>query len=209
MACHPGNNIPAMATRESPPTDPDRGILERVAGGDTESFAVLVERHQGRLVRLCQRLLHSHGEAEEVTQEVFLEAFRRASSFKPHGKVYTWLYRIAVNRCLKRLRRRRIVRFLGFGELESSDAEDGRLFEPVDMDAPDAEARLEARRRWQTTRQHIEALPAGQRAVLILAKLEGLSYREIAETLDITEGAVESRLFRAMRTLTRRKGPTP
>ncbi len=73
-------------------------------------------------------------------------------------------------------------------------------FEPEDA-RPDAAERLAARRRWQATRRQIEALPANQRAVLVLAKLEGLSYRRIAEVLGITEGAVESRLFRAMQKL--------
>ncbi len=181
----------------------ERRVLARVADGDVESFAILVQRHEKRLVGLCERMLGNPDDAREAAQEVFLKAFRKAGSYKPSGQVYTWLYRIAVNHCLNQMRRRRIARFLPFGEVlrkaEDNDS-DGPVYDPEDP-APDAEKRLAARRLWQQTRARIDALPAGQRAVLILAKFEGLSYREIAEVLDVTESAVESRLFRAMQRL--------
>ena len=182
--------------------DPDRGLLERVAEGDVESFGVLVERHEKRIFRLCERMLQNREEARDAAQEVFLKAFRKAGSYRPRGRVYTWLYRIAVNHCLNLLRRRRLAQFLSFGEVGGGDADDdaGPEFEPEDA-APGAEQQLEARRRWRQTRELIDALPAGQRAVLVLAKFEGLSYRRIAEVLEISEGAVESRLFRAMQRL--------
>jgi len=180
--------------------DRDRAVLERVAGGDVESFGVLVERHERRLVRLCQRLLQDPEEARDAAQEVFLKAFRKAGSWKPQGQVYTWLYRIAVNHCLNRLRRRKIVQLFSLTGRKSSAGDDETPFDPAD-EAPDPAARLAARERWQATRKLIGDLPPGQRAVLVLAKFEGLSYRQIAETLGITESAVESRLFRAMRRL--------
>ena len=183
--------------------DPDRDVLARVAAGDVESFSVLVRRHEKRLVRLCERLLQNPEEARDAAQEVFLKAFRKAASYRPRGQVYTWLYRIAVNHCLNLLRRRRLVRFLPFGDVGRPAGEadgEGPAFDPEDP-APDAEERLAARRRWHETRRLIESLPDSQRAVLILAKFEGLPYRRIAEVLGISEGAVESRLFRAMQRL--------
>lgn len=180
--------------------DPDRELLQRVAAGDAEAFAPLVERHQARLVRLCERLLGDAEEARDAAQEVFLKVFRQAAGFRPEGQVFTWIYRIAVNHCLNRLRRRRVLRFFSLSGETGEDGEEHGL-DPVDP-APDALAALEARRRWATTRRAIAALPAGQRAVLVLARFEGLSYREIAQSLGITEGAVESRLVRAMRRLT-------
>lgn len=182
--------------------DPDWDVLTRVAEGDVESFGVLVERHQERLIRLCERMLGDSEEARDAAQEVFLKAFGKAGSFRPRGRVYTWLYRIAVNHCLNRLRRRRLIRFLPLAEAGEARAGDRPAadLEPPD-DAPDAAARLAARERWLHTRRVIDRLPPGQRAVLVLAKFEGLSYRRIAETLGITESAVESRLFRAMQRL--------
>ena len=177
-------------------SDPGWDTLSRVAAGETDAFAELVASHQERLLRLCERLLGDVEEARDAAQEVFLKAFRKAGDFRPQGQVYTWLYRIAVNHCLNRLRRRRLVRFLRWEE--PAEEADAPAFDPPDR-APDPAAALEARRRWQSTRRAIETLPVGQRAVLVLARFEGLSYRQIAEVLGITEGAVESRLFRAMR----------
>ncbi len=182
--------------------DPDLGILRRVADGDTESYGVLVERHQDRLLRLCERMLGDKEEARDAAQEVFVKVFRKAASYQPRGKVYTWLYRIAVNHCLNRLRRRKLVRFLSFGEMgrPTREGEEGSPFDPPDA-APGPEEHYESRRRWAHTRARVDALPAGQRAVFVLTKFEGLSYKETAETLGISIGAVESRLFRAMRSL--------
>jgi RNA polymerase sigma-70 factor (ECF subfamily) len=172
-----------------------------VAAGDVEAFAPLVESHQQRLLRLCERLLGDPEEARDAVQEVFLKAYRKAGDFRPQGQVYTWLYRIAVNHCLNRLRRRRLVRFTRLaGPTESKPDLDTPELDPPDA-APSPEEALAARRRWAATRRAIERLPANQRAVLVLVRFEGLSYREAAEALGITEGAVESRLFRAMRRL--------
>lgn len=194
-----------MAKTESPQEqehDSDRRILARVVAGDVESFGVLVQRHEKRLIGLCERMLQNTDDAREAAQEVFLKAFRKAGTYRPKGQVYTWLYRIAANHCLNLLRRRRLARFLSFGDVgrPTGAGEEGAAFDPEDP-GPDAEERLAAVRRWRRTKRLIGTLPVAQRSVLILAKFEGLSYREIAEVLEITEGAVESRLFRAMQRL--------
>lgn len=178
--------------------DPGWDALARVAAGDTEAFAVLVEAHQERLLRLCERMLGDPEEARDAAQEVFLKAYRKAADFRPQGQVYTWLYRIATNLCLNKLRRRRLVRFIQWDDPADPDRRDAPSFDPPDG-AADPAAALASRRRWRETRAAIARLPAGQRAVLVLARFEGLSYRQIAEVLGISEGAVESRLFRAMR----------
>lgn len=193
--------------------DPDLGVLQRVAAGDAESFGVLLQRHEKRLQQLCLRLLGEKETARDAVQDIFLKVYRSAGSFKPQGKVATWIYRIAVNHCFNRLRRQRILRFFSFGELvrEGQDEGDELELDPADP-RPDAEAALRARERWRATRRIIDKLPENQRLVLVLAKFEGLSYKEIAQVLEITEGAVESRLVRAMRTLQAteaEEGPNP
>jgi RNA polymerase sigma-70 factor (ECF subfamily) len=192
-----------VATDAGTAADPGWEVLARVAAGDVEAFALLVEAHQQRLLRLCERLLGDLEEARDAVQEVFLKAFRKAGDFRPRGQVYTWLYRIAVNHCLNRLRRRRLVRFTRLGgpaEPDALHAPEAPELDPVDG-APSPEEALAARRRWAATRRAIAALPPNQRAVLVLVRFEGLSYREAAAVLGVTEGAVESRLFRAMRRL--------
>lgn len=182
--------------------DRDRAVLERVAQGDGDAYRELVERHERRLQRLCQGFLGDPEGARDAVQEVFLKAFRKAASYRPKGKVYTWLYRIAVNHCLNQLRRRKIVRFLSLGSLGEGDApeDEARAFDPQDPH-PGPGERLAARDRWRRTREALDALPESQRTVVLLAKVEGLSQKEVAGVLEITEGAVESRLFRAMRKL--------
>ena len=188
----------AAGLNDADAADPGWELLRRVAAGEVEAFAPLVAGHEQRLLRLCERLLGDIEEARDAAQEVFLKAFRKAGSYRPRGQVYTWLYRIAVNHCLNLLRRRRVVRFIRLGE--GAEDEEAPPLEPADRRAG-PEAELAARRRWRAARRAIERLPPGQRAVLVLVRFEELSYREAAAVLGITEGAVESRLVRAMRRL--------
>ncbi len=171
--------------------------LARAAAGDADAFASVVQTHEERLLRLCERLLGDREESRDAAQEVFLKAYRKAGEARPQGLVYTWLYRIAVNHCLNKLRRRRLVRFLRWEDPEDRDVP---AFDPPDG-AAGPDAALESRRRWRAARRIIEKLPENQRTVLVLVRFEGLSYKQTAEVLGITEGAVESRLVRAMRRL--------
>ncbi|HEV8631206.1 MAG TPA: sigma-70 family RNA polymerase sigma factor [Thermoanaerobaculia bacterium] len=179
--------------------DPDWELVAAVAGGDRDAFAELVERHHRRLLRVCERLLGDAEEARDAVQEVFLKLLVKAAGFRPRALVSTWLYRIAVNHCLNVLRRRRLRRWVS---LSPAEEEEGPALDPAEERA-DPQRELEARRSWQVVQRAIGALPPSQRAVLVLARFEELSYKEIADTLGITLGAVESRLFRAMRALER------
>ena len=168
--------------------DLDAELLKAACTGDDEAFRRLVERHQGRLLSACERLLGESGEAQDVVQETFFQAYRKGAGFRPTGTVGAWLYRIAVNGCLKRLRRRRVVRFIGLGPAEAGSSDP----------APRPDRQAEARERWRTTRRCIDALPPGQRAVVVLARFEGLSLRQVGQVLGISEKAAESRLARAL-----------
>lgn len=176
--------------------DRDWELVERVAAGEEVALEEIVRTHEERLLALCHRLLGSRAAAEDAVQEVFLKLYRRAGRLRPRGRLYTWLYRVATNLCLNRLRRRRIVRFVPLTRRDEADDD----LDPADPRA-DPERALAARERWRETERLVARLPPNQRVVLVLARYERLSYREIAETLGITEGAVESRLVRAMRNL--------
>jgi RNA polymerase sigma-70 factor (ECF subfamily) len=185
--------------------DPDWELLARVGGGDGGAFEELVERHHRRLLRVCERLLGDQEEARDAVQEVLIKVLHKAGGFRPQALVSTWLYRIAVNHCLNVLRRRRLVRMLSLtGPREGGEEGrgEGAAIDPAE-ERPGPQRELAARREWRRVQRAIAALPPGQRAVLVLVRLEGLAYKEVAETLGITLGAVESRLVRAMRTLER------
>jgi len=186
--------------KPSEPADGDDWrLLSRCAAGDSLAFDELVVRHQDRLYRVCARLLRDREEARDAVQEVLLKLFRKAGAMRPDGQLFTLLYRIAVNHCLNRMRRHRLVRFLPFAGGPPED-EGERAYDPPDSGADPARA-AQAKERWRSLKRAIEALPPGQRVVLLLARFEGLSQRQIAQALGITEGAVESRLVRAMRAL--------
>ncbi|MDA8016665.1 MAG: RNA polymerase sigma factor [Thermoanaerobaculia bacterium] len=199
-------SVAAWGRREmTASSDPDLETLRRVVEGDTLAFETLVRRHQGRILRLSERMLGNKEAAQEATQDVFFKAWRKASSFRPRAKVSTWLYRIAVNHCLNLLRRRKLVQFFSFGDMARNQGEEAQELDPQDA-SPDAERRLSDLRRWRRLREAIEELPAAQRAVLVLVRFEGLSYLDTATALGISRNAVESRLFRAMRRLEKTPG---
>ena len=183
----------------------DWALLALANHGDEDAFRRIVERHQDRLIALCQRLLGNREEALDAAQEVFLKTYRKAGSLKQRGELFTWMYRVATNHCLNRIRRRKIVRFLSLSTLAG---EQSAPLQPVDL-SPRPDETVQSKQRWQATERAIAELPENQRQVLLLAKFEGLSYRHIAETLGITEGAVESRLFRAMRNLDKAQDKAP
>ena len=198
-----------MLAKIDPPSrdDSDWRLLAQTAAGDGDAFAELVERHEKRLLALCERVLGDAEEARDAAQEIFLKTYRHAGSAEPRGELYTWLYRIALNHCFNRLRRRKLARFFSLDRPAAGSGEEKPSFDPADTRAG-AEAELLARERWRRTRAAIDRLPESQRAVLLLARFEGLSQRQIAETLGVSEGAVESRLVRAMRRL-RELEPAP
>ena len=171
-------------------TDPagplsDATMVARARDGDTRAFETLVRRYQRPIYRLAVRLLGDTGEAEDVTQEVFVTAWRRLPEIHEDKAIRSWLYRIATNRCLNILRSRKPV---------------APLFdEAIPMASPAAspEARAEAHERLLALRVALDRLTAEQRACWLLREVEELSYAEIASILRTTPQAVRGRLARA------------
>ncbi|HEX6885700.1 MAG TPA: RNA polymerase sigma factor [Planctomycetota bacterium] len=178
--------------------DPDlelvHGLRRRQMGALREAY----ERHGERVQRLCRRMLGRPADAEDAAQDVFLKLFERAGAFDGRARFATWLHRLTVNTCLHRLEkeRLRLVRPLPEPDL----AADGR--EAPHESLARTETRLELERL-------LARLSGEHRAVLVLRELEGLSYREIAATLDVPEGTVMSRLARARAELVRLAGTAP
>jgi RNA polymerase sigma-70 factor (ECF subfamily) len=163
----------------------DATMVARARDGDTHAFETLVRRYQRPIYRLAVRMLYDTGEAEDVTQEVFVTAWRRLPEIHDDKAIRSWLYRIATNRCLNILRSRKPVTPL-FEEVI-----------PAASPAASPEARAEAHERLAALRIALDRLTAEQRACWLLREMEELSYAEIASILHTTPQAVRGRLARA------------
>jgi len=172
-------------------TQDDRVLVALARDGDRAAFDELVRRHADGLYAVVMRLCADRDEAEEVTQEAFLRAWRGLPAFRGDAQFFTWLYRIGVNEARRRadgMRRRADVVVVSLDEQREHASRD-RSVQPVDR----AE-RADLRR---TLDAAIAALPVDQRAALVLRDVEGLSTAQAAAVLGLREAALKSRLHRA------------
>ena len=177
--------------------DPDVALLERIAAGDQRAFGALVDRHGRGLRIFATRYLGNAEDGSDVTQDVFMTVWRRAASYDPaKGKVSTWLYGIASNRCIDVRRKRAVLSFFGLDD--RSDA--------VSADEPDAEARTTGRQELAIVRSAIQTLPGRQKMALLLSVVADLDSTEIAAAMGTSRGSVEQLLVRARRTLRQQVG---
>jgi len=162
-------------------------LVARLRQGDHRAFEELVIAYQHRVFGVALRMLGNRAEAEEIAQETFLRAHRALPEFRGDARLHTWLYAIASRLCLNRLASadRRLLR-----------ADDEPLA-AASADEPSAAARMERAELDAAVREAIAALPEERRIVVVLRDLEGLSYEEIGEVLELEPGTVRSRLHRA------------
>ncbi|NCA98787.1 MAG: sigma-70 family RNA polymerase sigma factor [Clostridia bacterium] len=182
--------------------------IEQAMKGDGEAFGQLVQSHMARIFNVCLGLLGNRDDAEDCTQETFLKAYRSLSLYQGRSSFYTWIYRIAVNVChdLQRSKKSHPTT-----SIDQENEEGDRLFQlPDKSPLPDEQAINHELGR--TLLYQISQLRPAMREVLILRDLQGLSYEEIAARLDLSEGTVKSRLFRArnqvMSSLEAQSGPS-
>jgi RNA polymerase sigma factor (sigma-70 family) len=176
--------------RTSPDADAarsDAGLVARYAAGDQPAARILTLRHAPRIFALARRMLGDTAEAEDVTQETMLRLWRIAPDWQDRAAVGTWLYRVASNLCVDRLRRRRPLANEAVPDLAD--------------ETPGALGRLEARDRAAALHAALAALPDRQRLAILLRHFEDRSNPEIAAILEVSVEAVESLLARARRAL--------
>lgn len=168
--------------------------LKQAAAGSAEAFEQLVLKYQTAVYNLCLRMTGDPEDAADMTQESFLKAWRNLESFQGNSAFSTWLYRLASNTCLDHLRsvKRRPQLSL---VMEDEDGEAQAL--DVPDSAPTPEEQVIALDEQSRLNEALQALEEDQRQILILRAVNGLSYTEIAEALQLKEGTVKSRLARA------------
>ena len=157
----------------------DKELVKRVQKGDKGAFDVLVLKYEQKIVNLVMRYVRDPEQALDITQEAFIKAYRALPRFRGDSAFYTWLYRIAVNTAKN---------YLAAQRRRPMDIE-------LDMQDPDQYG-LHAKLK-ETLERAIEALPDDLRTAIILRELDGMSYEEIAQTMDCPVGTVRSRIFRA------------
>jgi RNA polymerase sigma-70 factor (ECF subfamily) len=172
----------------------DQLLVERVQQGDKHAFDLLINKYQHRIVSLVNRYVNDHAEALDVAQEAFIKAFRAIGNFRGDSAFYTWLYRIAINTAKNWLvaqKRRPPATDIDAVDAEQYDM-DSRL---KDKGTPENELLREEIK--QTVYSTIATLPDDLRTAIMLREMEGMSYEEIATTMECPIGTVRSRIFRA------------
>jgi RNA polymerase sigma-70 factor (ECF subfamily) len=168
----------------------DLQILKRFNDGDISAFEELVLKYQDRIYNLCRYMLGNTHEAEDAAQDTFIKAYQKLKDFKPEASVYTWLYRIAVNTCLDYKKK-------PFFESIFKKAEGDEFVDEAASDWPSPEKLYESKQIDLALHNSIKKLPSKLRAAIVLKEMEGLSYEEIADILEVSIGTVKSRISRA------------
>ena len=176
----------------------EAAVIRRVLDGNVNAFEDLVAAYEKNVYNLALRMTGNAQDAEDMAQEAFIKAYNSLPSFRGDSKFSVWLYRIVSNVCLdfQRKQNRRPASSL------SQEDEDG---EETQMDIPDEsqspEQLLERSLTQEAVQRGLQSLSEEQRQILLLREIQGLSYEEIAETLDLEAGTVKSRIFRARKKL--------
>jgi RNA polymerase sigma-70 factor, ECF subfamily len=174
----------------------DEQIVERALTGDAEAFGEIVRRWERRIFALTYGMLQREEDARDATQETFLSAFRNLRGFRGEAKVSSWLHRIAVNQCITRQRRAKVRNEAALEDEEEKNA--SNFAAPLEI----SPARIvEGREQTVAVRRAVNSLPIELRQVVVMKEFEELTFREIAETLDLPLSTVKSRLYTALRQL--------
>ena len=169
----------------------DEELVEACQAGESSAFDLLVTRWEDKIRGACYRLLGSEEEARDAAQEAFLKAYRALPGFKREARFSSWLYQIAVNLCRDRLRRRKGRTLVSLEALE----EVGPVIASRGPGTQDLVEQIDLRR---AVRRAIAALPEEQREVVILKEYQGLTFLEIAQTLELPISTVKTRLYRGL-----------
>jgi RNA polymerase sigma-70 factor, ECF subfamily len=168
----------------------DSEVIKRAQQGDADAFASLFNTHKARIYSLCLRMTNNTAEAEDLTQDAFLQVFRKLPTFRGDSALSTWLYRIAVNTVLMHFRKKTLRQF----SLDEPYEHEGKL---VYREYGSRDGRLASSVDRIALIQAIKELPDGYRTIFLLHEVDGYEHREIAELLDCSVGNSKSQLHKA------------
>ena len=177
----------------------EENLINNIKNKDLKSFKILVDEHQKKVLNTCNRFVNNKEDAEDLTQEVFIEVYRSISGFRGDSKLSTWIYRIAVTKSLDFIRRKKrkkrfgIMRNVFSGEPLNEELKTSENLNPG--------AQAENQDRIRILNEALKSLPENQRVAFTLSKYDEMSYQEISEILETTISAVESLIHRAKNNL--------
>jgi RNA polymerase sigma-70 factor (ECF subfamily) len=176
----------------------DLTLVKRVRSGDQRAFKLLVERYQRKVFSVALGMVRDREEAMDVSQEAFVKVYKYLDHFKGDASFYTWLYRITVNVCIDVIRKRggrsEMLEFDESVQMDTNEANLGALGTRLGTNPQKSALRKELADKIQ---EALAQVPEKHRAILLLREIEGMSYEDIARTLEIPKGTVMSRLFHA------------
>lgn len=177
----------------------DHELIEKILqNNDHNAFALLVDRYQKLVVNTCRGFVSSYADAEDLAQDVFIELFESLPNFRHESKLSTWIYRIAVNKSLNYVRKRKrdtffssISSIFGTEENQHTSLRTNNLF------SDEADQGINTKELHSALKQATNSLPKNQKIAFILNKYQDLSYKEVADVMEISLSSVESLIFRA------------
>lgn len=172
--------------------------INQVLKGDHNAFGEIVEIYKDKVFQICFRMLGNRQEAEDLAQEAFVRAYVNIRSFNIQMKFSTWLYRIATNLCIDRLRKKKPDYYL---DAEVAGTEGLNMYSQIASDMAKPEEEVESLELQETIQVEIMKLPEKYRSVIVLKYIEELSLKEISEILDLPVGTVKTRIHRGREAL--------
>ena len=178
----------------------DSGLIDKIKRGDQQAFKLLFDKYHLRVFNTCMGFLHNKNDADDITQEVFIEVYKSINKFRADSKLSTWIYRIAVNKSLNFIRDNKRSKWLKSIETILT----GAIRNDVEIkhgSGYDPEMILENKEKAEMLHKTIDSLPKNQKIAFTLNKYEDLSYKQISEVMDISLSSVESLIHRAKKNL--------
>ena len=177
----------------------DETLVARVQHGDAAAFDVLVQRYKERLYATVYHMTSNHEDANDLVQEAFIKAYKSISSFKRESSFYTWVYRIAVNRTINHLKRRKNRYHFSLDDVDTHIQNDPDFVELMSHVTPRREVGLIELQ--EKLNEALQKLSEAHRAVVVMHDVQGMTHADIAKVMKCSEGTVRSRLFYARQQL--------
>jgi len=176
-------------------TDNERLLLKRAKKGDVDAFEQLIEKYQKKVYNIALKMLGNKEDAYDMSHEVFIRVYRSIDKFKEQASLSTWIYKITTNVCLDEIRRRKNRFTVSIDD--DMELNDSKVKRQIEYDGPSPEIIVEENELREIINKSIQQLPEQYRVVTILRDIQGFSYEEIANILDVPQGTVKSRINRA------------